>query len=301
MGAPMPGRSSSAGLGESLRHWYRQRPGLLTLCIVLIPVVGGVFADDAIKAAADRMHLTGWQIAALVIFILLLLSSLSFLAFLLFGGGGAPPPPPSSIEVKREFSRFELEQIRNGLHRAIYGGSAPNDEDINRMYAANPRLGIGLYDRESEDFVAFATTWPIRDATALRLISGETTENELTSQDVLPAAENGRANYVLIPAFGAAKAWQAQLGFKLFSELKSALKENYLAGRGRSITLIATGFSKDGEAWCKHFSMTRQCEVALENPNRRVPWPFGFVRKLFGQKKYPIFTRQVTAADLRRA
>ena len=169
------------------------------------------------------------------------------------------------------------------------------------MYVANPRLGVGLYDRESEDFVAFATTWPIKDSIALRLISGEMSENELTSDDVLPAADNGRANYVLIPAFGAAKAWQAQLGFKLFSELKSALKENYLTGKGRSITLIATGFSDDGEAWCKHFSMTRQCEVALENPNRPAPWPIRWVRRLFRQRKYPIFTRRITAADLRRA
>lgn len=71
-------------------------------------------------------------------------------------------------------------------------------------------------------------------------------ENALTADDILPESQNGSANYLLVPAFGAVGPRRPYRGLMLANELRRTIRENFFEDRTRRLTLIATGFSRSG-------------------------------------------------------
>jgi len=266
-------------MGETLRSfgrwfvaWYRQQSLTLRLLLLLIPLLIGKIVDEVLKTGKNATGLPEWLIAGLAIATVLLIS------LVLHRARAADPLPPidlDELEVRRTFSKAELKKIRLGLHNDIYGGVAPGSDEIDAIYAKNPRVGVALYDKNRGDYVAFATGWPLNDDAARRLIGGTTTENELTADDVLPAPDNAKANYVLVPAFGAAgengSAERKLLGLKLNYEFRRTLRQNFFSSRRRFVTLIATGFSPDGRRWCRRMGMSEESSVEMPGDQERVP------------------------------
>lgn len=254
--------------------WYRVQPWPLRLLLLLTPLLIGKLVDEALKRGEDATGVPQWMIASLLLGTCLAAASLSLSRYRQRRTDSWPPIDMDEIEVRRTFPPSELRRIREGLHNDLYGGVAPNGDQITAMYARNPCMGVALYDSARADYVAFATGWPLTDEAAGRLIAGLMTENELTADDILPAACNGEANYVLVPAFGAADGEGAErklLGFKLNVEFKRTLRQNFFPAGDRLVTLIASGFSEDGRRWCRRRGMVEQCQVRMEDEPEPVP------------------------------
>lgn len=267
--------------------WYRRQPWPLKFALVLAPLFIGKVVDEALNLAGRHTGLTAGSIAMIGIGALAAVALLSRGRHDTDGIDGFPPIDlEDDIEVHGSFSRVQLEQLRGNLHAEIYGGSAPLGEEITRMYERNPVMGVGLFHCARQDYVGFATAWPLTKDAAKRIISGVMTENDLTADDVLPSSENARAEYVLVPAFGATRrhgdADRRLLGFKLTNELRRTIRRNFFARQNRRITLIATGFSEDGRKWCRRNGMAERCRVRFSGD----------------PASYPVFTRVLTWSDV---
>jgi hypothetical protein len=276
MAANNPGRFSRAWeLGKRL---WREKPVPIAIALVLMSALAG----PAIEVIADRLEIMGIKKYQFILIGFLLVGLLFALSLLIRARPSttiAPPLPLERLSVRSVFSQEELRKLRTGLHMDLYGGVAPDSTEIDQMYVRNPRMAVALYDEELQDFVGFAAAWPIRKPAALKLIGGQINENQLKATDVLTAAQNDRAEYLLVPAFGTAQHRRAALGRDLYYELRASIRRNYLTRPGRSVTLIATGYSPDGERWCERMGMTRRCQVQMDG------------------EQYPVFTRTITSED----
>jgi hypothetical protein len=267
-----------------ISHWYRRKPLPLTIGLALFSLFAGTLIQPLSDALASTMHLDKWVPAAIILLILPII--LAILAII------TPPQTmtislPERIEVRRSLSKAELRAIRDGLHERIYGGVAPNGDEIDRMYEKNPRMGVALYHLDLDDFVAFATAWPLTEAAAKALISGERNENDLVADDILLESLNGQTRFLLIPAFGASAEegdWQQRCyGLYLREEMRRALRENYFGNtRKRKITLIATGFSAEGERVCRSHGLV----------------PVRSVKFAESGEEYPIFVGSLDRSEL---
>lgn len=280
-----------AGLRARLRklrlrawHSYNRKPLPLTIGLAVFSLLAGAVVQPLSDAIADEMQLQKWVPAgALMLIVAVFLVVIVILT---------PPQRtsidlPDNIEVRRALSQEQLEKIRHGLHERIYGGVAPANDEINRMYAKNPRMGVALYHTGLDDYVAFATAWPLTDAAAKDLIAGRRTENDLTADDILPESQNTQVRDVLIPAFGASADegnWQQRCyGYLLRNEMRRALSENFFGkSRRRKLGLIATGFSKSGERVCLSHGMRLVRHVRFADDG----------------KEYPIFVGSIDRSDL---
>lgn len=276
MAGKNPGRITRAwDLGKRL---WREKPVFVALGLVIMSVLAG----PTVELIADRLEIMGIPKYQFILIGFALVGLLFVLALLIRArpaGRVTPPPPPARIKVRNVFSREELRKLRTGLHMDLYGGVAPEGGEIDEMYVRNPRIAVGLYDEDLEDFVGFAAAWPIRKPVALKLISGEINENALKATDILTASQNDRAEYVLVPAFGTAENRRAALGRDLYYELRALIRRNYLTRPNRSVTLIATGYSPDGERWCESMGMKRVCQIDMDG------------------EEHPVFTRVITSDD----
>ena len=275
-------RSARRWIGE----WLRRQPWPLKLLLLVVPLVIGKIVDRALDGAAGFTGWGQWEVALAVVALFALIAAISLPFHRLAPTDPLPPLDLEAIEVRRVFPKDELEKIRTGLHQDIYGGVAPTGDEITRMYERNPRMGVALFDPAREDYVAFATGWPLVEDVARKLMAGTITENDLTADDVLPESGNARARFVLVPAFGAAGAdkgsERALLGLKLNTEFRRALRQNFFASRSRRLTLIATGFSAKGRDWCRTLGMKECCCVVLRA----------------GEPGVPVFAREIGWADV---
>lgn len=269
-----------------LRAWqsYNRKPLPLTISLASFSLFAGAVVQPLSDAIADEMSLQKWVPAGAMMLIVAI-----FIVFIII----LTPPQrssidlPDNIQVRRSLSQEQLEKIRNGLHDRIYGGVAPANDEIDKMYAKNPRMGVALYHADLDDYVAFATAWPLTDAAAKDLLAGRRTENDLVADDVLPEAQNPYARHVLIPAFGASAdegGWQQRCyGVLLRNEMRRALNENFFGkSRRRKIGLIATGFSAAGERICQSQGMHL----------------VRYVRFADTGKEYPVYLGSIDRSDL---
>lgn len=269
-----------------LRVWnsYNRKPLPLTIGLAMFSLVAGSLVQPLSDAIAYEMGLQKWMPAGAMALIIAI-----FIGFIII----LTPPQrksidlPDNIEVRRSLSQEQLEKIRHGLHERIYGGVAPANDEINKMYAKNPRMGVALYHTELDDYVGFATAWPLTDAAAKDLIAGRRTENDLVADDILPESRNAYARDVLIPAFGASAdegQWQQRCyGYLLRNEMRRALCENFFGkSRRRKLGLIATGFSDAGERVCVSHDLKLVRHVRFADTG----------------KEYPIFVGSIDRSDL---
>ena len=272
--------------GRWVSDWYRQQKLALRALLLAIPLLIGKIVDQALDLGKTETGWPQWLIASAVICACLVSVVVSLSLHRSHKLDPLPPIDLDELEVCRTFAPSELMKLRIGLHKDIYGGIAPDAEQIDRMYAKNPRMGVALFDPVREDYVAFATGWPLTDEIAERLIAGLVTENDLTSADVLRAVDNAVANYVLVPAFGAAgmsgSAERKLLGVKLNFEFRKALRQNFFGNAERNITLIASGFSPDGRRWCRRRGMIEESQVHMDDVAEPIP----------------IFTKRISLADV---
>ncbi len=266
--------------------WYRRQPMALKILLLVLPLLIGKIVDQLLKWLGAATSLPDWAVAALVVVFLAIAAMASRSLHHPEEADSFPPLDFGDLEVHNSFSIEQLERLRTGLHQEIYGGAAPLGDEITRMYLANPVMGVGLYDPARRDYVAFATAWPLTDASGEKLIRGEITENDLVATDILPADQNGKANYVIVPAFGATKRHglrdRTALGFKLSNELRRAMRRNFFPNRRRAITLIATGFSEDGCKWCRGNQMQERTRIRFAD----------------SPKSYPVFSRRLVWDDI---
>lgn len=152
----------------------------------------------------------------------------------------------------------QLKQIQGKLVPAIFGTATPPSDEIYRSFARNPRRSIALYSDSLAEFVGFASFWPITERAAAALKAGEIVEEELKAADILPADENQSARYAVIPAIavlGHEESWGKRRGLKLLHHFAEFIEEEFLAQPGRSIELIATGWSDEGRELCGFIEM----------------------------------------------
>lgn len=116
-------------------------------------------------------------------------------------------------------------------------------------------------------------------------MEGSITEEDLVAEDILPAAENSTAKFALVPAVAVIEAGTKRgfrRGLKLMLSFRRFLKEEYFSAPDRSITVIAMGYSDDGEKWCERLHLEKKTMVKYPD-----------------NKWYPLFVKQVTRKDLK--
>lgn len=248
---PQTGRRSwRQNILAVLRQWYRERP----IAVVFAGGLATLVLGQSTELIAAALATTTARVAIGMGLFAATLASISAIFYLFKSKNprdGGEEDDDEDLEVVRVFSQDQLTRIRTGLHAVLYGGVAPADQSLNRMYEKNPRMGVALFDPRIDDYVAFATAWPLTDSAARAIIAGEIDENALTDKDILPETLNGEANYIIIPAFGAVAPRRAFRAHTLVSEPKRTIRQNFFQDPTRRLTMIATGFSPSGERLCE--------------------------------------------------
>ncbi|WP_404334101.1 hypothetical protein AB2M62_12320 [Sphingomonas sp. MMS12-HWE2-04] len=131
-------------------------------------------------------------------------------------------------------------------------------EEIDRAGAKNCYMAVGVYSNRDRRYVGYASFWPIKEETALRLIRGEITDSQLTADDVVPEAERHSCRYAIVPGIGVIGdngAERVRRALCLMRTLRRMIAEQYLANRRSSMTIIAMAYSSHGAKWCQHYDM----------------------------------------------
>jgi hypothetical protein len=201
---------------------------------------------------------------------------------------------PERLRVIAIETEAQLREIQEGVVAEVFGSYTPPDEEVYRIFRRNPRRSIGLYSDDLSRFVGFASIWPITEEAAVAIKKGERVEEDLTANDILPVAENATARFAVIPGIAVLpdeRGTDAR-GAVLLPAFRRFIIAEYLPGRGRSIELIASAFSKDGLWLCGQLGMD-PIGSFTHAPGKRL-WLF---RK---GKEMPLFVKEVTAQTLRR-
>lgn len=261
-------------------NWYYARPLLLILSLFLLSLLAGKLVDISVRDIATALRISEGGVVTAGLALALGIGVASWLLHVRHRADPTPSPYLDKIVTRLVFKPSDLEKLRRGLIARLYEGEAPPSDEVMRMYAANPRIGVALFDPDMNDFVGFAAAWPLTDAAAEALKAGTLTENDLKASDILPATQNDAANFVIVPAFGVDAHARALLGLRLYHELRALIRRNYLRRDDRVITLLATGFSEDGCRWCtERLHMTQTSYVEMHG------------------KQLPVFSRTISGAE----
>lgn len=222
---------------------------------------------------------------------ILLLSLLSAVAYLfvkrrdIFKRVSLPSRPiGEKLTTVKINSLSLLKIIQEEVVPEIFGTATPPKEMIYESFKKNPCRSIGLYSKDEQKFVGFASFWPITEEAAKKLMDGTKTEEDLQVEDMLPAAENATAKFALIPGVGVIDP-ETKKGFKrglkLMLYFRQFLKAEYFGDPERSITVLAMGYTNDGEKWCQRLHLEKITMVKYPDDT----W-------------YPLFAKQVTRRGL---
>lgn len=203
----------------------------------------------------------------------------------------------------------QLRQIQEGLVPEIFGVYSAPDEEVYRIFRKNPRRSIALYSDELNRFVGFASIWPITPEAAAAIKEGRRVEEDLTEADILPLSENQTAKFAVIPAIAVLPDERREndgRGFKLMRAFVKFIIEEYLASPGRSIQLIASGYSRQGISLCTRYGMHPLGDFQHsggQNPAAQDNRAAAFLKRLIFWRKgkqMPLFYKDMTKADLKR-
>ena len=187
---------------------------------------------------------------------------------------GKAMPDPAEV--------FDLEELVPVLERTINLGKAINSslipmlfpsksneigsetmpwDEIDKAGAKNRYMAVGVYSNRDRRYVGYASFWPIREASALKLISGEMTDSQLTADDVIPEGERQSCRYAVVPGIGVIGdngPERVRRALCLMRALRRMIADQYFADRRAPMTIIATAYSTHGAKWCAHYKMEQR-------------------------------------------
>ena len=175
---------------------------------------------------------------------------------------GLSMPTPSKGEDLAVLPIDSLDLLRDVQERivpAIFQDASPPSAEVYKMFERNDRRSIGLYSRDRNQMVGFASCWPLTPEAAEAMKAGTLIEEHLVADHLLPAAQNAHAEHILIPGVAvmdAETSLGARRGMVLMYAMRRFLIEEFLSHPGRSIEIIATAARGKGEEWCERAGMT---------------------------------------------
>lgn len=123
----------------------------------------------------------------------------------------------------------------------------------------NNRRLLALIERSSGNTVGWATVWPVRAQAGRAVESGELPDDQLTAEDVLPRAENGKAQYVVVLAVGLLPSHRNLPGGTLLrtlgKELLWHIHEEFYEDDQKRLNILAIGDSPQGRRMCERIGL----------------------------------------------
>lgn len=286
----------SRSLGGLWRLVRREHKADAFLVVVILSVIA--FAAAQLWSEV-RLAVTAWFGSERMFNLVMLGAGLiSLLAYVIWKRVFQPDQGLRQLERLRAVpieTEAQLREIQEGVVADIFGSYTPPDEEVYRIFRKNPRRSIGLYSDDEGAFVGFASIWPITAEAANAIKRGERVEEDLTIDDIIPADQNMAAEFAVIPGIAVLpndRGETEQRGVRLILAFGKFIGNEYLSGRGRSIEIIASAFSRDGLAMCRKFEMT-PLGTFSHSVGR---WLWFFPKG----KRMPLFHRRFTLADVRR-
>jgi hypothetical protein len=265
---------------DGVDEWIHSKPWSLAIGGLIFAGISSQIYETILIWLQGSIGATRDQIVFGLFALVVLFISLSFLLVRHFKKGYVPMP--SGLETVTRFTPADLLNLSDGLHTDIYDGEGPDSAAILEMYQRNPGMGVALREMGTDRFIAFTTAWPLGHKTAQLVLSGKLPESALQGTQILTESENAEADFLLVPAFGIAEAFRTRkTKSALLQEFRYSLRTRYFVNAQKEITVIGTGFTKEGCELLAHFGLA---------PNG--------AHSTLGSETYPIYQRTMTQSDI---
>ncbi|WP_448501810.1 hypothetical protein [Sphingomonas sp.] len=269
-------------LNEFLIQRRRRGAVAITVTLGMLTFLAGKLVDASVDVGMGGQHIAKFYAIAIP-FGLLLSGLLVYLAYNrseIWKQRSALPEPArtdgENLNIVPINSLELLRDVQERLVPGIFGDVTPANDEVYRMHHRNPNRSIGLYCKNEDRLVGFASCWPLTRTAADETKQGTLAEMHLRAEHILAAEEIEQAEVLLIVGIGVVNADTfagRRRGIKLMLGLRAFIYQNYLAQGRPSIEILAVAGSDKGEAWCKRMGMTYM---------RPVPQGNGTFRPLYG-------------------
>ena len=262
---------------SNLRNLGGVRATLLAFSATGIVGIAGKLLGDNESRIALSLGLSG---SALYGVCLVLLSAVIVTIVILererIRKGKAMPDPEEVFDLEELVPVYERtsnlgKAISNSLIPALFpstnnelGSETMPWEEIDKAGAKNRYMAVGVYSNRDRRYVGYASFWPIREATALKLINGEMTDSQLTADDVIPEGERPSCRYAVVPGIGVigdTGPERVRRALCLMRALRRMIADHYFTDRRSAMTIIAMAYSTHGAKWCAHYKMEQRGTV----------------------------------------
>jgi hypothetical protein len=243
--------------------WRRLRSGPIPILILSAVALGA--ASKAWEKLAEFVAENTGSTEALIYLLIAVLCAGVIVADLVYQYVRHPRALPSLPQLQIEqlstvkvSSLEQLKRIQERLVPRLFGEATPPNERIYKMFSKNSHCTLALYSEDEQDYVGFATIWPLTDAAASKMMAGVLLEEQLTEKDILPASENHSTRFAIVPGVAVLDRQNAQgyrRGLKLMRAFRAFIADEYLQDDDRTMELLAVAYGEDGVKWCERLGM----------------------------------------------